>query len=710
MWPVESSSAPALNLGERELEDAFAEGMSFLQHYPVLDMGGIELILQTAHDLLMKREAGAAILKAGPTALSTRLRETMRGFAFPTTPLESHQEEDEDSDSDVSDYIEDLQAASATSNGFNTSALTARLADTVWRGITNQSAMDAPSTPSMSSFTPSPVLASQPLPDEPHVHTNGTNGTAPKANPRQSIWGYAEKLRESDAAATFAKVSTNWRVKALDVWHKRTGSGGSVGSLFGSASSVSGNTAEHDRNKSSETRRGSVSESERSDPYSPPPRPAFFRPVRDSFMPLPRKASGSSLASPIASPISDGASHHSHQGSLTSLSITENMKSTSKQGPRPLLLGSSSVVSSPLTRSPTAHSRSPTAGYISPSADRQWADHVRATRSQNSNRGSQSSISSLSPSDPVMVSRRETRSDLDSDTRNSRIVPLNRTSRSPMARVSRRAASVASASSTSFEPIPPLPPLPTHTRTGTVDTAPISRPSSRGWGRVDLPDSPPPRTPDAVPATSTEVRVKAPESQRGSIVLKDSDDCASEIIANDPPKLQRRTATISRRRTGTEETSDSSSAPDQQPRTPRTKAKRVPPRLAGLRTNSKGSTGETPLPKQASLAPEWPDENDPVATPRAMDFDAVMTVSPVSPNGSRRLRKTSGDTISEPRSRKLSTEGREVRTRKVSSESVRSRKPSSERASHKRESAAVEGDDEGYGELLSAYETDDNVI
>ena len=46
--------------------------------------------------------------------------------------------------------------------------------------------------------------------------------------------------------------------------------------------------------------------------------------------------------------------------------------------------------------------------------------------------------------------------------------------------------------------------------------------------------------------------------------------------------------------------------------------------------------------------------------------------------------------------------------RKISSDN-KARKVSSERTErkHKRESAAAEGDDEGYDELLSAYESED---
>jgi hypothetical protein len=88
------------------------------------------------------------------------------------------------------------------------------------------------------------------------------------------------------------------------------------------------------------------------------------------------------------------------------------------------------------------------------------------------------------------------------------------------------------------------------------------------------------------------------------------------------------------------------------------------------------------------LQVDWPEEQvDLSATPTASNFDSF---SPRSPKASR---KYSGDSV-ETRQRKVSTEGR---TRKISGS--RPRKIST----NKRESAAVEGDDEGYDDLLSAY-------
>ena len=67
----------------------------------------------------------------------------------------------------------------------------------------------------------------------------------------------------------------------------------------------------------------------------------------------------------------------------------------------------------------------------------------------------------------------------------------------------------------------------------------------------------------------------------------------------------------------------------------------------------------------------------------------------------KRVRKLSGD----GRVRKLSSEGQPVRARKISADGrvIRPRKVSNESRENKRESRAVEGDDEGYDDLLSAY-------
>ena len=192
------------------------------------------------------------------------------------------------------------------------------------------------------------------------------------------------------------------------------------------------------------------------------------------------------------------------------------------------------------------------------------------------------------------------------------------------------------------------------------------------------------------------VRVKQPDShrQQGSVVLSEGNDFAPPMPEGKP--LSRRTATLSRAHRDAEHSDSSATEPSSRAATLR--RKRFPPRLQSLR-NSRHST--EPMPPLPTL--DVPEEHDyeGATTPRAGSFDEQMAM-PSSPR--RRTRKISGEGESTPgRTRKISTEGR---TRKISSEGRR--KVSAERdTKHKRESAAVEGDDEGYNELLSAYESED---
>ncbi|OBZ75974.1 hypothetical protein A0H81_04150 [Grifola frondosa] len=690
LWSNEIAAIPSTPLGARELEDAFVEGMSFLQQYRLEAVGGIEKVLQTAFDLASQREAATIPPKAGNAGLGARLRETVwKGISS----LETHTEEELSEESTSEE--EHIEPTKPSNPSDQPSTLTTRLATTVWRGITNQSAMDpeelSPSrTPSP---LPSPLPPSSPA-ATPEVPPKDAAASNTASRGRSMIWGYAEKLKDSDAAATLAKVSTNWRVKALDAWSKRASS-----TLAPPPPSVGPSSSGQDSIRRAslgvppsvkvveDNKRGSLPMIDRSDAYSPPPRPAFFRPPRDSMLPAPRRTS---LASPIsrsgdASPVSDAgsaASQSSYRTSLSSFTLSDRSQPRTHNGPRPLLLNSSTLMTAGSSRSP----------IVSPSADAQWADSVRAKRPSMAHRGSQSSVSSLSPSD-VRARRVDARSD--SENGGSRIIPLHRKSPSPMARTP-NARRTTSTSSTS----PPR----SHRRlpTDASSTAQESddNQSVKGWGRADAPDSPPtvsppPRTPDAS-AFVTDVRVKATESQRGSVVLTEPGDTNFPTPVSET-KLARRSATISRLHR--DENSDSS-ATEPSSRNTRLRSKRFPPRLASLRNKS----SEHVASGHDTLAVDVSDETDNAKTPRAGSFDQDAT-SPVSPRSARRVRKVSGD--GETRTRKISAEGR---VRKISTEG-RVRKVSAEHeGKHKRESAAVEGDDEGYNDLLSAYESEDNAV
>ncbi|OCH95037.1 hypothetical protein OBBRIDRAFT_25471 [Obba rivulosa] len=703
LWAEESAAIPSSPLGARELEDAFAEGMSFLQQYPLEAVGGIESVLQSAHDLAARREARSSVFRGENTGIGARLRETFwTSFSYQSSEKATITEDD---------ASEDYTSEEEREVNGQESTLTARLANTVWRGITNRSAMDESPSP-ISSAPNSPALPSSPLPSSPLPSSPLPSPTPSQADSaasrgRSSIWGYAEKLKESDAAATLSKVSTNWKVKAMDAWNKRS----SVSSSGAATLSPSLNAAQAESYRraslsgtsprNGEDKRSSLPLMDRKDAYSPPPRPAFFRPVRDSIMPL-----GVPVFSPTsgeASPVSDTGSTTSARSARSSLAMPDGSK-VARSGPRPLLLNSSSLITSP-------QSRSPSSTTTSASADRHWADMVRGKRPAVLHRSSQSSISSASPSDVQRRPRRaETQSELESDS-TSRIVPL-RSTPSPMARASRRTASTSFFPSTS-------PNTTVHRRLHTESqqqNGSDDSHGSRGWGRVDAtPDSPastshaspPPQTPDAAASFTQDVRVRTSDSRRDSLLDRGSDGTQSPQVVQEP-KLSRRVAL--NRLQMDEDTSDSSAA-QIPPRSPRAKARHHVPRLNSLRSreSTKASTTEFPSAKQTSLMPELLEDVD-VSTPRAMSFEsATSSTQPVSPR-TRRVRKISGESTSGSRTRKISGEG--ARTRKVSDDGTPrlSRKLSSERdgSKHKRESAAVDGDDEGYNDLLSAYESEDN--
>lgn len=143
-------------------------------------------------------------------------------------------------------------------------------------------------------------------------------------------------------------------------------------------------------------------------------------------------------------------------------------------------------------------------------------------------------------------------------------------------------------------------------------------------------------------------------------------------------------------------------------RAPRVRSKRYP-RPANLQIQDDKSpryAAEQKTPSPSTLKVDWPgNEYENVATPRATSFDSDDAPGiPKSPRRSRKVstgdgerpRKLSTDTYREERPRKLSS----GRTRKISTESR-------EVPRARRESAAEEGDDEGYDELLSAYESED---
>ncbi|KAL0947036.1 hypothetical protein HGRIS_013178 [Hohenbuehelia grisea] len=678
-----------------EFGDAFLEGVSLLQHYPIEAAGGVDRILQTAVDISQRRlEASTA--KVDNLSLGERIRVSMwKGFtnqvASPESPERSPEEWEESSaDTDSGDDGNDTERApNPAGSGF-----TSRIAANVWKGITNQTAMEVPPSPLTPVSPPSPPVSSQPIY---HDETLSSAQQNPSLLSPSSIWKYAEKLKDSDTVATLSKVSSNWRAKSLlGGWNSKstpsspmmpidspTIVGLSSAPVIGFSSPI----------LDERIRRGSLPTN--GSTYSPPPRPAFFRPPRDSFLPQPRKGPLSSVPSSPEMPThsNDGLMSRAQtlQASLAVLTGgNRSPQPAPKTGPRPLLL-SSSTTTPRITRSAT--------NTPDPGRDVRW---------QHFHRDSQSSISSLSPSDTLGRSLKfDGQAGWESDSF-SKVVPLNRKSISPMARArmagARRQDSVSSSANSSDRGVlsPSL-----STKSPSVQ--------SSGWGQVDSPPS------SAAFSLGIPVSVAFPEnnvkSKPAPLVLSDSDGAQQALS---PISRQRATRKNSAdyQTDDTVDTSDSPVMPTL-PRSPRLKPKRAPGRPGNLRIQ------DPPAPQSNNLVVEVPSEQEFASTPRAMNFDVEghKLPSPISPRSPRGVRKASADTI-EARPRKTSTNGNDVRPRKISTESrsrktsadsghtpeVRPRKISTDSRTRKpsgRESAAEEGDDEGYDDLLSAYESEE---
>lgn len=146
-------------------------------------------------------------------------------------------------------------------------------------------------------------------------------------------------------------------------------------------------------------------------------------------------------------------------------------------------------------------------------------------------------------------------------------------------------------------------------------------------------------------------------------------------------------------------------------RSPRLRLKRYSTRPPNLNIEDHASRPrpnvDRKVPNSNSLAVEWPaEDHEMISTPRASNFDTdEPSSSPPVSSRSRRTQRSSADT----QDRKSVADVQEVRMRKLST-GQRSRKSSSDRkdvGKKARDSSAEEGDDEGYDELLSAYESEE---
>lgn len=683
LWGDENDAVPPPPLPRAwEFEDVFRDGVSLLQNYPIEAAGGIERILQTAAELSKRRIEEMKAVKSESLTLGERLRVSMwKGF---TNQVSSPNESPERSPSPEELQETSEEESSSEDDGNVTErpsrdeppaqeGITSRLATTVWRGITNQSSMEPP---------PSPVPPPSPL-DSAHdtesTHPSSVGPDTPTSpNGSSGFWKYAEKLKDSDTVATLSKVSSNWRAKSLlGSWGSRsTPSSPFLSPNSALSGSSSSEPPEMPPPRVDESRRGSLPPA--ATVYSPPPRPAFFRQPRDSFLPHSRKSPLLSLPNSPENTDSESIGRGQRlQASLMALT-GGSPDPPRKLGPRPLLLGSSSVV--------TASPRIPRSTTSTPAPE--FRPGLEAAR--HLHRDSQSSISSfsLSPAEGFGRLHTQERSNgWDSDTL-SRVVPLNRKSVSPMAPGSRILGPPPSGYSSASDRGVASPALATG-----IPTA-----EHHGWTQVDSPT-----------ATSAPKTPASTSGDTAMISVVDDFDNGAPPMEEHVVQFDQPTRRIIRKKTPPpsafiDQTSDSSSTPAI-PRSNRVKSRRSA-RPGNLRlqepTERRGSSPN-------SLVVEWPTEHDLASTPKASNFEpGYKPVSPVSvsPRSPRRMRKVSGELV-EPRPRKLSAEIPETRVRKVSTGS-RGRKTSTDKDIHRKErdSAAEEGDDEGYDDLLSAYESE----
>ncbi|KAF8636728.1 hypothetical protein AX17_003531 [Amanita inopinata Kibby_2008] len=688
LW-TEQDNLPKMTQYSSELTDGFMESMSFLQRYPVQAAGGIERILQAAYDLSQRRQCGNGNATGEKLGFGARIKVTMwngltNHLAPRQSPLPLYQ------DSVSQDFPQDDGSETETQLDNDPPALTSRLATTVWKGITNQTAMESPPSP-----LPSTPLTSRPSsPLRASAEDSAISGSMWPTY--SSLWGYAEKLRDSDAAATLAKVSSNWKAKALMTSWGRTAQYEESNEELLSLKQIRGSPIVESRQILNQ----SLPITEPT--YSPPPCPMYFRPPRDSFLPSDtEKLSLSALGVSPPQPPSDPRPTNKISNLQVSLAAftgsSTSIQPVAKSGPRPLLLSSASLIT------PTAQRHSVSRTSISPPIplmyERKEASEMRGF---TTHRDSLSSISSLSPSDALSRPQVASKSDRDSDiSASSRRIPLNRKSISPLAphfrshhsRLS-RGSSVTSSEAGGFNA----------TEAAQDFVEPHTSHDTRGVAIDDLGRSPvltSPPIPHTPISNDTQyermIRITESERHRGSVLLENQTERMLVTTAHLKKPFHKKTPPV-RHLPG--DTSDSSVVrlPS---RSPRVRSKRYQPMNPDVQTELQRL--EVDLPTPNTLSVEWlSDDQDLSPTPRTSEFNIHSQPTPLK--STKHPHKTFIE-------RKLSNDGRETRIRKVSA-NQRSRKVSSENkevARKARESAAEEGDDEGCDGLLSTYESEEGV-
>lgn len=642
--------------------DAFLEGISMLQAYPLTSVEDAERIIQIANDLISRRELEKRAAQPSQNqGLGARLRTTMwKGF---TNQVDSPDDSPND-DSDREKKGDGNETETPSQGlGFGLPSMLSGLRVTA----------PAPAPP------PKDASGKAELPAQ-------SSGPATAA---AGLWNYAGKLKDSDAVANLAKMSTNWRARATTVtqsWGRGAQpitAEANNGQSHSPSAALSGGP-DHVPSFGYGDRRDKFMNEQ---PSILSPRHFYTSPtVPDTGYHSSSSTSTSSSMTPSPSSPGEPPNHNesfvNKTKNLLSIASKSPTASISRRSPRPLLLNSGSPITSP-----PAHGRMPSVGEALRTPDAsEWSEVMKMKKqAMNVNRQSVSSVSSLSPSEAAMKSGRSL--DWESDT-GSRKVLLNRRSISPMApafRVGHAQSRQSSISSEAFNPYFPSSRSPLH--------------SPPGSGPTSGPLEPPVHSPTPRPSV---------ESSLAESLRRVDLETMSETVTPHPPKQF-----IAEKAEDefTEDTSDSS-PPNAIARQNRVRSKKYPQRPANLQirdTHHKGRTSiEHKAPSPSTLTVEWPGQgdDDPAVTPRATHFSDALDDSTPQRSVSPRLRRASNTKKS------AADAQQEGPARKSSSSSNRSRKISTGSKEttrlHRRESAADEGDDEGYDDFLSAYESEDD--
>lgn len=554
-------------------QDPFLQSLSFLHTYDLKLVGGVDRILQTAADLAQRRQMQPVAVPSSPFSLKSR-------FNFWGSASAS-------SSQGISPLVDPPRE-----NG-----LASQITNSLWRGITNQTAME--------DELPSPSDSESPVEVQSPGPTLEDTGPSSHALPSANIWGYAEKIKDSDALATLSKVSTNWRAKGFLGWRSTPNS-----PTVQHSNNVPGqeSTSRHSARLSGTPELLSPPSKFRNVAHSPPSTGSLVDKTRSLFSP------------PISTP---------------------------RSGPKPLLLNSTRLTYSP---SPRSSAESP---YTDTHERDEWAEVMNLKR-HHIHRESQSSASSLSPSDALRNSLKSARSDWESDTTTSRIVPLNRRAVSPMAPHYRQPSSRASSASSDINSPPARIKSPLH-EISSLDT--LVKGNASSFSETE---------PESSDATSYQVNVA---SRKLSVKNSNVEETTRAAAPSRSSRVRTR-------------------------RHPRPANLQIPDVLQAEVPSEPKSSGSS-----KNLQVEWPTDNqDTVTTPKAGNFESEGHPSSI-PSGivrspRRSTRKISAENVKEERPRKVST-----RSRKVSSDNRETTKI--------RRTSAEDGDDEGYDELLSAYESED---